>query len=47
MAIDLRGKLFRMESELPPVDVMFYYRVLSLMGSLATKRKLWATACGS
>ncbi|MCB1697159.1 MAG: TIGR00153 family protein [Pseudomonadales bacterium] len=35
MAIDLRGKLFRMESELPPVDVMFYYRVLSLMGSLA------------
>lgn len=35
LAIDLRARLFKMESELPPVDVMFYYRVLSLMGSLA------------
>ena len=35
LAIDLRGKLFRMESELPPVDVMFYYRVLSLLGTVA------------
>ena len=32
MAVTLRGKLFKMESELPPVDVMFYYRVLSLLG---------------
>jgi len=35
MAIDLRGKLFKLESELPPVDVMFYYRVLSLLGQVA------------
>jgi predicted phosphate transport protein (TIGR00153 family) len=35
LAIDLRGKLFKLESELPPVDVMFYYRVLSLLGQVA------------
>lgn len=31
----LRGKLFRLESELPPVDVMFYYRAMALLGTLA------------
>ena len=31
----VRAKLFRMEQELPPVDVMFYYRILSLLGSVA------------
>jgi len=31
----LRGKLFAMERELYPVDVMFLYRVLQLLGSLA------------
>jgi uncharacterized protein len=35
LAVTLRGRLFKMESELPPVDVMFYYRVLSLLGTLA------------
>jgi len=35
LAVGLRGKLFKMEAELPPVDVMFYYRVLSLLGSVA------------
>jgi predicted phosphate transport protein (TIGR00153 family) len=35
MAVTLRGKLFKLESELPPVDVMFYYRVLYLLGTLA------------
>ena len=35
LAVSLRSKLFKMESELPPVDVMFYYRVLSLLGTLA------------
>jgi predicted phosphate transport protein (TIGR00153 family) len=35
MAAALRAKLFKLESELPPVDVMFYYRVLSLLGTLA------------
>lgn len=35
MAASLRSRLFKMESDLPPVDVMFYYRVLSLLGTLA------------
>ena len=35
LAVNLRSKLFKLESELPPVDVMFYYRVLALMGTLA------------
>jgi predicted phosphate transport protein (TIGR00153 family) len=35
LAISLRARLFRMESELPPVDVMFYYRVISLVGAVA------------
>lgn len=34
-AIVLRGKLFKLEAELPPVDVMFYYQVIGLLGSLA------------
>jgi len=35
LAIGLRARLFKMESQLPPVDVMFYYRVLSLLGNVA------------
>jgi uncharacterized protein Yka (UPF0111/DUF47 family) len=35
LAASLRARLFKMESDLPPVDVMFYYRVLSLLGTLA------------
>jgi predicted phosphate transport protein (TIGR00153 family) len=34
-AIALRGKLFKQEDKLPPVDVMFYYQVIGLLGSLA------------
>ncbi len=34
-AIALRAKLFKMEAELPPVDVMFYYRAFALLGGLA------------
>jgi predicted phosphate transport protein (TIGR00153 family) len=34
-AESIRGKLFKLESELPPVDVMFYYKVLGLLGTLA------------
>jgi predicted phosphate transport protein (TIGR00153 family) len=34
-AISLRARLFRMEAELPPVDVMFYYRAFALLGTLA------------
>jgi uncharacterized protein len=32
---NLRRKLFKLESELPPVDVMFYYRAMALLGTLA------------
>ena len=35
LATDLRGKLFKLEGELPPVDVMFYYQVLTLLGNVA------------
>lgn len=35
LAVSLRARLFKLESELPPVDVMFYYRVLALLGTLA------------
>jgi predicted phosphate transport protein (TIGR00153 family) len=35
LAVNLRASLFKLESELPPVDVMFYYRVMSLIGNLA------------
>lgn len=34
-AIALRAKLFKLEADLPPVDVMFYYHVIVLLGSLA------------
>ena len=34
-AARLRAKLFKMESELPPVDVMFHYRVFMLLGALS------------
>jgi predicted phosphate transport protein (TIGR00153 family) len=35
LGIALRGKLFKLEDELPPVTVMFYYRILTLLGTLA------------
>jgi hypothetical protein len=34
-AFNLRAKLFKLETELPPVDVMFYYLALQLLGSVA------------
>ena len=35
LAAALRGKLFKIEGDLPPVNVMFYYRIMSLLGTLA------------
>ena len=35
LAVNLRGRLFKLEAELPPVDVMFYYRVLALLSGIA------------
>jgi len=31
----LRAKLFKMEAEFPPVDVMFYYKVIELLAAMA------------
>lgn len=31
----LRSKLFKMEAELPPVDVIFYYKIIELLAALA------------
>ena len=35
MQAALRAKLFKIEGELPPVDVMFLYRVIELTGDIA------------
>ncbi len=35
LAASLRASLFKLESELPPVDVMFYYQVITLLGTVA------------
>ena len=32
---DIRNKLFLLESDLPPVDVMFYYRAIEWLGETA------------
>ena len=35
LAIKLRARLFKLESDLPPVDVMFYSRVLAMLSGIA------------
>jgi hypothetical protein len=32
---EIRNKLFALESSLPPVDVMFYYRAIEWLGETA------------
>lgn len=34
LAVQLRARLFRIERELPPVDVVFYYRIISLLAQV-------------
>ncbi|WP_067868379.1 TIGR00153 family protein [Neptuniibacter marinus] len=34
---DIRAKLFSIEKELPPIDVMFLYQVITLIGDLADR----------
>ena len=34
-AVIVRKQLFKLEADLPPVDVMFYYRVVALLSELA------------
>lgn len=35
LEVNVRTKLFKMESELPPVDVMFQYQIIGLLGKVA------------
>ncbi len=35
MQVAVRGKVFEMEKDLPPVDVMFIYRIIEWIGDLA------------
>ena len=35
MQIKVRAALLKIEQELPPVDVMFYYRVIEGIGEIA------------
>ena len=37
LQVEIRGQLFKMEQDLPPVDVMFLYRVIDWIGDLADK----------
>lgn len=34
-AVSLRRKLFKVETGLPPIEVMFYYQIISLLGEVA------------
>ena len=34
-SVSLRGKLFKIERDLPPIDVMFYYQIISLLADVA------------
>ncbi len=35
LQIEIRSELFRIEKELPPVDVMFLYKIIELIGEVA------------
>ncbi|MCB1705235.1 MAG: TIGR00153 family protein [Halioglobus sp.] len=35
IAVDLRASLFKLERDLPPIDVMFLYQIITLLGSVA------------
>ena len=35
MQVEIRAKLFAIESDLQPVNVMFLYRVIELVGDIA------------
>jgi predicted phosphate transport protein (TIGR00153 family) len=37
LQIAIRGDLFKIEKDLPPVDVMFFYRVIEWVGDLADR----------
>ena len=35
--IQIRSQLFKLESELPPVDVIFLYKIIEWIGDLADR----------
>lgn len=35
--VQIRAQLFKLESELPPVDVMFLYKIIDWIGDLADR----------
>tara|TARA_R110002072_G_scaffold87977_5_gene198180 strand:+ start:13955 stop:14638 length:684 start_codon:yes stop_codon:yes gene_type:complete len=35
IAVDLRSSLFEVEKDLPPIDVMFLYQIITLLGTVA------------
>jgi uncharacterized protein Yka (UPF0111/DUF47 family) len=35
MQTEIRARLFALEKDLPPVEVMFLYRVIELVGEIA------------
>lgn len=35
IAVDLRSGLFKLENDLPPVEVMFLYQIITLLGTVA------------
>ena len=37
LEITIRASLFKLEAELPPVDVMFLYKVIDWIGDLADR----------
>ena len=37
MEVTIRAALFALESEMPPVDVMFLYRVIDWVGDVADR----------
>jgi predicted phosphate transport protein (TIGR00153 family) len=37
LEVEIRGQLFELEKELPPVDVMFLYRIIDWVGELSDR----------
>lgn len=37
LEVSVRTKLFKMEADLPPVDVMFQYQIIGLLGNVANR----------
>ena len=40
MQIEVRGELFRIETQLPPIDVVFLYKIIDRTGDLADQAQI-------